>query len=102
MNDLTAYLITLQDKLSAISQGLEHLQRFANSIALQVVDSYNPDQLKAQMSEFNGQMSRVLLMVSREIEPPELFKVVVPQVSYDTTTCSKIRIDADDRSREER
>lgn len=101
MNDFTAYLITLQDKLSAISLGLEHLQRFANSIALQVVDSYNPDQLKAQMSEFNRQMSIVLLMVSREIEPPE-FRVVGPQVSYDTTTCSKVKVYADDRPREER
>ena len=75
MNDFITYLIILQDKLSAISQGLEHLQRFANSIAIQVVDSYDPDQLKAQMGEFNRQMSNVLLMVSREMEPPE-FKVV--------------------------
>lgn len=101
MNDFITYLMILQDKLSAISQGLEHLQRFANSIAIQVVDSYDPDQLKAQMGEFNRQMSNVLLMVSREMEPPE-FKVVEHRVSYDTTTCSKIRIDADDRSREER
>ena len=101
MNDFITYLIILQNKLSAISQGLEHLQRFANSIAIQVVDSYDPDQLKAQMGEFNRQMSNVLLMVSREMEPPE-FKVVEHRVSYDTTTCSKIRIDADDRSREER
>ena len=98
MNDFITYLMILQDKLSAISQGLEHLQRFANSIAIQVVDSYDPDQLKAQMGEFNRQMSNVLLMVSREMEPPE-FKVVEHRVSYDTTACSKIRIDADDRSR---
>lgn len=101
MNDFITYLMILQDKLSAISQGLEHLQRFANSIAIQVVDSYDPDQLKAQMGEFNRQMSNVLLMVSREMEPPE-FKVVEHRVSYDTTTCSKIMVDADDRSREER
>lgn len=101
MNDFITYLMILQDKLSAISQGLEHLQRFANSIAIQVVDSYDPDQLKAQIGEFNRQMSNVLLMVNREMEPPE-FKVVEHRVSYDTTTCSKIRVDADDRSREER
>lgn len=101
MNDFITYLMILQDRLSAISQGLEHLQRFANSIAIQVVDSYDPDQLKAQMGEFNRQMSNVLLMVSREMEPPE-FKVVEHRVSYDTTTCSKIMVDADDRSREER
>ena len=88
MNDFITYLMILQDKLSAISQGLEHLQRFANSIAIQVVDSYDPDQLKAQMGEFNRQMANVLLIEHR--------------VSYDTTTCSKIMVDADDRSREER
>lgn len=101
MNDFITYLMILQDKLSANSQGLEHLQRFANSIAIQVVDSYDPDQLKAQMGEFNRQMSNVLLMVNREMGPPE-FKVVEHRVSYDTTTCSKVKVYADDRSREER